>query len=200
MSVIAETLIGRRSGAARAAREALLIVGGSLVVAALAQLSIRLPFTPVPVTGQTLGVLLVGVALGPARGGAALALYLAEGAAGLPVFAEGAAGWAYLVLRDPLHASGGYLWGFLAAAVAVGWLARMGWDRSVAGAVGAMLVGNAIIYLFGVPWLASALGVSIADALGFGLYPFVAGDLIKVSLAGAILPGTWRLIGTDRGR
>lgn len=106
-----------------------LVFLGSLVVAGLAQLSVRLPFTPVPVTGQTLGVLLVGACLGAWRGGAALLAYLAEGAAGMPVFAEGMSGIHWLTPAGP---TGGYLWGFVAAAVLVGCLAQLGWDRGSA--------------------------------------------------------------------
>jgi biotin transport system substrate-specific component len=169
----------------------LLIVGASVFVALLAQVSIRLRF--VPISGQTLAVLLVGAALGSRRGGAALALYLAEGAAGLPVFAEGKAGVDYVLLRDPLHATGGYLWGFLVAAIVVGFLAERGWDRRFASALGAMLIGNVAIYLVGLPWLASAIGTTVEDALPFGLYPFVIGDTIKLVIAAAALPLAWRV-------
>lgn len=185
-----------------------LVVLGSLVVAGLAQVTVHLRF--VPITGQTLGVLLVGAALGGARGGLALALYLAEGAAGLPVFAEGTGGIEYLILRDPLHVSGGYLWGFLLAGVVVGFLAERGWDRRPGSALGAMFLGNAVIYLIGLPWLAASLGIPVVDAaatscnlttaggcdaMELGLYPFVLGDTIKLLLAAAALPTAWRLVG-----
>jgi biotin transport system substrate-specific component len=188
-----------------------LVVLGSLVVAALAQVSIHFRF--VPITGQTLGVLLVATTLGAPRGVAAIALYLTEGAAGLPVFAEGTAGLEYLVLMDPLHVSGGYLWGFLLAAGVVGFLAERGWDRRPGSALGAMFLGNGAIYLVGLPWLAASLGIPVVDsavspcdlataagcdALELGLYPFVAGDTLKLLLAAGALPAAWRL--ARRGR
>ena len=183
-----------------------LVVVGSLVIAGLAQVAVHLRF--VPITGQTLGVLLVAATLGAGRGSAAVALYLAEGAAGIPVFAEGGSGFQYLLLRDPLHVTGGYLWGFLLAAATVGFLAERGWDRHLGSALGAMLLGNVAIYLVGLPWLAAALGIPVVettpspcdltsaagcDALELGLYPFVVGDVIKLVVAAALLPAAWRL-------
>ncbi|MFN2526075.1 MAG: biotin transporter BioY [Actinomycetota bacterium] len=180
----------------------IVLVGlGSLFVAALAQLYIRLPLTPVPITGQTLGVLLVGASLGWARGGAALLLYLAEGALGLPFFAEGQEGARVLGLSS---ATGGYLWGFVIAAVIVGWLAEKGWDRSTRGSISAMLIGEIVIFSLGVVWLSAALDVPIIgqadqydDALDFGLYPFVIGDMLKLFIAAAVLPAGWRLAGKE---
>ncbi len=199
MSTLAGSLTGARS---RRAYDALAVVGGSLVVAALSQLSFRLPFTPVPVTGQTLAVLLVGASLGARRGAAALALYLAEGAAGLPVFAQAQGGIAHLVGVDPAHPTGGYLWGFVVAAAVVGLLAERGWDRAPGSAIGAMLIGEIVILSCGVWWLSLALDVPLQadgrtfnDALELGLYPFVVGDLLKVLLAAGILPAAWRLLG-----
>jgi biotin transport system substrate-specific component len=184
-----------------------LVVLGSLVVAALAQLSLRLPFTPVPVTGQTLAVLLVGASLGSVRGGASVLLYLAQGAAGLPVFAEGKAGAAFLVMADPLHTTGGYLWGFVLAAFVVGFLAERGWDRRLGSAIGAMLIGEVIVFALGVAWLAAALGVPLQapgqtfnDALEFGLYPFVVGEIAKLLIAGGLLPASWKLLTRPRPR
>jgi biotin transport system substrate-specific component len=189
------------------AYDALVVLTGSLVVAALAQLSVRLPFTPVPVTGQTLAVLLVGASLGSVRGAAALALYLVEGAAGLPVFAEGQSGAAFVLAADPLHATGGYLWGFVAAAFLVGWLAERGWDRKTGSAIGAMLLGEIVIFTCGVVWLAAALDVPVQapgqtfnDALEFGLYPFAVGDVLKVLIAAGALPVAWKLLGGRGGR
>lgn len=174
---------------------------GSLFVAALAQLYIRLPLTPVPITGQTLGVLLVGASLGWVRGGAALLLYLAEGAIGLPFFAEGQEGARVLGLSS---ATGGYLWGFVIAAAVVGFLAQKGWDRTTRGSISAMLIGEVIIFTIGVIWLAAALDVPVIgqadqydDALDFGLYPFVIGDLLKLFIAAAALPAAWRFAGKE---
>lgn len=187
------------------AYDAVVCIAGSLVVAALAQLSIKLPFTPVPITGQTLGVLLVGASLGAVRGGIAIILYLLEGAVGLPFYAEGKSGLDYLTAADALHATGGYLWGFVVASVFLGWLAERGWDRKLGSALGAMLIAEIIIFTFGVVWLAAALDVPIIgatekydDALDFGLYPFVIGDILKLLIAAGTLPAAWRLLGRDR--
>jgi biotin transporter BioY len=163
--------------------EIALIVAGSLLVALTAQ--IKIPLWPVPVTGQTFGVLLVGAFLGR-RAGISLLLYLLEGALGLPVFAGGAAGFAYLT-----GPTGGFLLGFVAAAFVVGWLAEQGWDRRVETAVLAMLLGNLVIYLLGLPWLAVFTGW--ADVLPLGLIPFIPGDVVKVILAALALPWGWRI-------
>jgi biotin transport system substrate-specific component len=193
VTTLAQALPRPRDRSARLALDIGLIVLGSLLVAAAAQLTIHLRF--VPITMQTLAVLLVGATLGSLRGGTAIALYLAEGAAGLPFFAEGKSGLDFLVLRDPVHSSGGYLWGFLLAAVLVGFLAERGWDRNVGSALGAMFLGNVVIYLVGLPWLADAIGLSIEDTLPFGLHPFIIGDTIKLLLAAGALPVAWRLVG-----
>jgi biotin transport system substrate-specific component len=181
-----------RSDVRRLERDAVLVVGGCLLVAGAAQVSIHLPFTPVPVTGQTFAVLLVGASLGSARGLASLALYLAVGIAGLPFFAGGASGGHVL-----MGASGGYLVGFALAGAVTGFLAQRGWDRSFSSALGAMLTGNVLIYLIGVPWLAHSLGASPLDqnVLLAGLYPFIPGDMLKLYLASALLPTAWRLVG-----
>lgn len=169
-----------------------LVTMGSLVVALTAQISVPLPWTPVPITGQMLGVLLVGVALGSARGFAALALYLIEGAAGLPFFAGGAAGPAVL-----LGPTGGYLLGFPVAAAITGALAERGWDRRVWTAALAMALGNLAVYAFGLPWLAQFVGWS--HVLVEGFWPFLPGALIKIGVASALLPFAWRWVG-DRDR
>ncbi len=183
--------------------DALAVVTGSLVVAALAQVSVRLPFTPVPISGQTLGVMLVGGALGARLGGAALLLYLAEGAIGLPFYAEGKSGLEILALSS---ATGGYLWGFLIAAVVIGWLAQKRWDREAKSAISAMVIGEIIIFTIGVLWLAQALDVPVAgdvggrNALTLGFYPFIVGDVIKLLLAAALLPTAWRFVPMERDR
>jgi biotin transport system substrate-specific component len=168
-------------------RDTLLVVGFSLLVGLSAQVAISLTGTPVPITGQTFGVLLTGALLGGGRGFLALALYLLEGALGLPVFAQGHAGLAAL-LATP---SAGYLWACPFAAAVVGALAERGWDRRVGTMALAMLAGNAVFYLFGLPWLARFVGA--ARALPMGLYPFLLGDAIKLLLAAALLPAAWRL-------
>lgn len=172
---------------------ALLALGGSWLVAGLAQISIPLPFTPVPITGQTLGVLLVGASLGPGLGAVSMGLYLAQGALGLPMFAGGSAGVSVLGLAS---ATGGYLWGFVLASAVVGYLSRHGWDRSIRSAIGAMFLGEVVLYAVGIPWLMQAIDVPLAKALELGLAPFVIGDTIKVLLAAGLLPAGWRLAGS----
>lgn len=172
-----------------------LAVGGSLLMGGLAQWTIKLPFTPVPITGQTLGVLLIGMALGPFWGTTSMLLYLAQGALGMNVFAEHASGTGWLFQMNADFASGGYLWSYPVAALAVGWLARRGWDRSLRGAISAMFIGEVIIYSFGIPWLMQATGVGIEKTLEWGLYPFVIGDALKLLLAASILPAAWKLTG-----
>ncbi len=185
----------RERTGARVAYQAAVALAGSLLVAAMAQLEVKLPFTPVPITGQTLGVLLVGAALGAGLGAVSMGLYLLEGAIGLPFFSGGDAGAEFLKLAS---ATGGYLWGFVVAGAVVGWLARRGWDRSVRSAIGAMFVGEVVLYAIGVPWLMSALDVPLEKGLEYGLYPFVIGDALKLLLAALLLPGAWRLV--ERGR
>ncbi|MGA9190453.1 MAG: biotin transporter BioY [Anaerolineales bacterium] len=162
----------------------LLVTAGSLVVAVSALIQVRLPFTPVPITAQTLAVLLIGVLLGSRRGGFALLAYLGEGLAGLPVFAGGGFGLAHL-----LGPTGGYLIGFAAAAFLVGWLAERGWDRRPLAALGAMTLGNLVIYAIGASWLAWMVGPN--QALALGVAPFVLGDVLKIGLGTALLPLGW---------
>jgi len=171
----------------------LLALAGSWLVAGLAQVEIRLPFTPVPITGQTLGVLLVGAALGPGLGAVSMALYLAQGALGLPFFAGGSSGADLLGLAS---VTGGYLVGFVVAAAAVGALARRGWDRSLRSSISAMFLGEIVLYLVAIPWLMQALDVSLGRALELGLAPFVVGDTLKILLAAGLLPAAWRLART----
>ncbi|MFQ5793645.1 MAG: biotin transporter BioY [Candidatus Bipolaricaulia bacterium] len=167
--------------------DAALIVGGSLFVTLAARISVPLPFSPVPITGQTFAVLLTGALLGSRRGALSLLAYLSEGALGLRVFAGGTGGWG--ILAGP---TGGYLIGFVFAAFLIGWLAERGWDRWVHTTALAMLFGNVIIYLFGLPWLAHFVGAD--RALPLGLSPFIPGDLIKLALAAALLPSGWKLL------
>jgi len=192
VTALAQTLPRPRTRGGSLAVDAALVVGGSLLIAVLAQVAIRLPFTPVPITGQTLGVLLVGTAYGWRLGALTLLLYLAEIAVGLPFAAEGEAGLERLTLATP---SGGYLWGFLLAGTLTGWLAGRGWDRSLRSSLGVMLLGNIVIYLVGVPWLAASIDVSGLEALELGLYPFVIGDTLKLLIAAGLLPAAWRLTG-----
>ena len=171
----------------------ILALAGSALIAASAQVWFTLPFSPVPVTGQTFGVLFVASLLGRGRGAAAVLLYLAEGAAGLPVFAEIKAG-AHILLGP----TGGYLAGFVPAAWVCGALAEHGLDRRVGGTILSMLLGNVAIFALGLPWLARYVGPEHALALGF--WPFLPGDVVKIALAAALLPLGWRLIGRREGR
>ena len=165
-----------------------LIVGFALLTAAAAQLSFRLPFTPVPITGQTFAVLLAGAAAGSWAGGASQVLYILLGGIGLPFYADQASGWSVVT-----GATGGYLVGFVAAAWLVGYLAERQQDRTMITAIPAFLAGTVVIYLFGVTWLATNLGVSATEAMELGLVPFVMGDLLKAALAGTLLPAAWKL-------
>jgi biotin transport system substrate-specific component len=168
-------------------RDLLLITTGALFVAALAQVKIPLPFTPVPLTGQTFAVLLVGAMLGSKRGVASLALYTLMGAVGLPFFAGGASGLAYL--SGPTL---GYLIGFVVAAYAVGTVAEWGLERSVRTSPVPFLAGTLVIYIFGAGWLAILFGIE--KALTLGVLPFIIGDAIKLVLAALALPAAWKLV------
>src|SRR5262245_57477057 len=172
-------------GGSRLAFQVACAVVGAALIAGLAQFTIYLPFTPVPITGQTLGVLLVGAAYGPALGAATVGLYLVAAVAGLPVLARNTAGGhdTGLQVLGPAFASAGYLWGFLLAAVLVGWLARHGWDRSFRSSVSGMFFGELVIYACGIPWLMHALGIDVQAALSYEHDPFVVGDPIAVLLA-----------------
>ena len=169
-------------------RDVTLIALGTLFVAILAQVRIPLPFTPVPLTGQTFAVLLVGAMLGSKRGMASLALYLVLGALGLPVFAGGASGIAYLS-----GATLGYLVGFVAAAAVVGLLAERGLERSVRTSLLPFFVGTVIIYALGVAWLSLVYG-SFGQAVAAGLVPFLIGDAVKLVAAALVLPAAWKLV------
>lgn len=175
----------------RTAWRVLLAFAGSWLVALLAQIEIPLPFTPVPITGQTLGVLLVGASLGAGLGGVSMLLYLAQGAIGLPFFSGGESGVEFLRLSA---ATGGYLWGFVLAAAVVGALAERKWDRSVRSSIGAMFLGEVVLYAVAIPWLMQALDVSLSRALEIGFAPFVVGDTIKLLAAAGLLPLAWRVV------
>jgi biotin transport system substrate-specific component len=168
-------------------RDVLLVIGAAALTGLAAQISIPLPFTPVPITLQTFTVLLAGAALGPWRGGAAMLLYLVAGSIGVAWFANGESGFG-----GPTF---GYIIGFVVAASVVGALASRGADRTVSGTVAIMVLGNLIIYAFGVPWLLASTGMPLFVALEKGLWPFVIGDALKIALAAGLLPLTWRLVG-----
>ena len=167
-------------------KDILLVVAGSLFVAVCSR--IEIPIQPVPITGQTLAVLLLGALLGTKRGSIAVVGYLGLGAGGLPVFAGGVSGAARLV-----GPTAGYLLGFVAAAVVVGWLSERGWDRRIGTTALAMVAGNLVIYLFGVAWLAQFVGWQ--RVLSLGVLPFLVGDAVKIGLAAFAMPIGWSLIG-----
>ena len=168
-------------------RDVVLVVAAAALTGLCAQVAIPLPFTPVPITLQTFAVLLSGAALGPWRGGAAMLLYLVAGSLGVAWFANGESGFG-----GPTF---GYIVGFVVAASVVGALASRGADRTVSGTVAIMVLGNLIIYAFGVPWLMASAGMPLFVALEAGLWPFVIGDALKIALAAGLLPLTWRLVG-----
>lgn len=167
-------------------RDIFLILAGSWLAALFAR--IEIPLQPVPITGQTFAVLLVGALLGSKRGAAAMIAYIAQGGLGLPFFAGGASGVGILT-----GATAGYLLGFVGAAYAVGWLAERGLERSVRTSILPFLVGTVIIYVFGVAWLSTLLG-SFSKAVQLGLLPFLVGDLIKLIAAALVLPSAWKFV------
>ncbi|MEK9911111.1 MAG: biotin transporter BioY [Candidatus Puniceispirillum sp.] len=188
MPVLADAMLGGRfvpATLSMSAAKAFLVVIGSLLLAASAQF--KIPLYPVPVTGQTLVVLLIGMTYGARLGGVTVAAYLFQGAVGLPVFAGGAFGIATL-----FGVTGGYLFGFLAAAVAMGKLAERGMGRTVTSTVIAMLIGNLVIYLMGATWLGSFIGFEKAVAVG--VVPFLYGDVAKLIVAAGLMPVAWRLV------
>lgn len=175
--------------------DVLLVLGACFFVALLAQIRIPLPFSPVPITGQTLGVLLSGSLLGSRLGATSMLLYVALGAIGLPVFTGGNGGIEYLQ-----GATLGYLAAYPIVGLLTGWLAERGWDREVSTTVVAMVLGSAVIYLLGAGWMAFGLGMGIEQALVLGVIPFLIGDAIKLAIAVAVLPGGWALLGREKTR
>lgn len=171
-------------------RDVALVVAGALLIYLTARVSIPVPGSPVPITGQTFGVLLVGGALGFRRGLIAVALYVLLGVVGLPFFAEGKGGVAVI-----WGATGGYLIGFAIAGALVGRLAELGWDRRLGGALGAMLLGNVTIYVIGLPWLKVVTGMTVQDTVANGLTPFLVGDALKLVLAAVLFPAAWWIVG-----
>ena len=178
--------VGERLGTR--VRHIALVVAGTLFVSLCAQ--VYIPTLPVPFTGQTFGVLLVGGALGFRRGLVALLLYLAIGAIGIPVYAQGKSG-----LDVIQGVTGGYLVGFVVAAALVGRLAELGWDRRIGGALAMMAIGTAVIYAIGVPWLKLAAGLSWTDAVAGGMTKVLIWDAAKLAVAAGIFPLSWWLIG-----
>ncbi|GAA2826961.1 biotin transporter BioY [Kitasatospora sp. CM 4170] len=186
-AVLADLLPAASGRFGAQARDLALVAGGAALTGLAAQLSVNVPGSPVPVTGQTFAALLVGTALGTRRGVASLGLYLLAGMAGLPWFADGTSGWSMPSL--------GYVLGFVLAAALTGALARRGADRSPVRTAAAMVLGSLAIYAVGVPYLAFALDVPLARAAELGLYPYLVGDALKAALAAGALPLAWKLLG-----
>lgn len=167
-------------------RDVLLVVGGAALTGLLAQIAIPVAGSPVPVTGQTFAALTVGMALGWQRGFASMALYLVAGMVGMPWYADHASG---------IHiASLGYVIGFVFAAALVGALASRGWDRSPLRTVGTMVLGNAVVYLFGVTYLMADLHIGMGTAWDIGMKNYLLGDGLKIVLAAGLLPVVWRAV------
>ncbi len=164
-----------------------LVMAGALLTAGAAQLAI--PLHPVPITMQTLAVLLVGSSLGAARGAASMLLYVALGAVGLPFYSDGESGFAVL-----FGSTGGYIIGFVFAAALTGWLAQRDWDKKFLGAAVSFLTGTVVIFAFGLVGLALVLGGTLEQTLAWGLYPFIIGGIIKAAIAAALIPGSWKLV------
>ncbi|MEU9291704.1 biotin transporter BioY [Streptomyces sp. NPDC048275] len=167
-------------------RDAALVLGGAALTGLAAQIALPVPGSPVPVTGQTFAALLVGTALGAGRGFLSLLVYALVGMAGMPWFAEGGSGAAAPSL--------GYVLGMLFASAAVGALARRGADRSMLRMAGTMLLGEAIIYAVGLPYLAASTSMSFSATIAAGLTPFLIGDALKAALAMGVLPAAWKFL------
>ena len=176
-------LVDNFSGDRSLTRDLLYIVGVSLLTGLMAQIRITLPFTPIPLTGQTFAVLLSGAVLGSRRGFLSQALYLALGAAGLPVFAGGAGSALHL-----LGPTGGYLWSFPVAAGLLGWLVERGASRSSPKLAGALIVSDLLILASGAAWLHILFRVPNSQSWVLGFYPFLGADILKIVLVGLSLP------------
>lgn len=171
------------------ARSSLLIVGGAVLTALMAQVVVPVPGSPVPITGQTLAVLLVAASIGPVRGSASMGVYLLGGLVGLPFYSEGSSGF-----TTAFGATGGYLLAFVPAAYLIGLAAARGADRRIASALLLFVAGQLLIFAVGVPWLAASTGMNASQALAAGLYPFLLGGLVKAVIAAVTLPGVWRAV------
>jgi biotin transport system substrate-specific component len=194
-TALVPSLVRPNSRAVALVADAVLVALGVTVIALSAQVSIPLPNTPVPLTGQTFGVLLVGASYGAIRAFATMALYLVVGGLGYGVFAAHASGWDVLKFAS---ATGGYLVGMLVAAALVGALADRGLSRKVPWVLVTMVLGNVVIYAFGFVWLQHAVGFTAAQTWHAGVRPFLPGDAIKIALAAGLLPAAWKLVGLVR--
>jgi len=187
-------------GTAAWSRDAFLVLTFSLLTALSAQVTIHLPL--VPLTGQTFAVLLTGALLGPRLGALTMLLYLAEGLAGLPVFAEHRSAWTpsnVLALPVILGPTAGYLFSYPFAAALVGWLAERGWDRKPLSMLAAILLGSLVVFAFGAGWLVHAHFVGASHVFAVGVLPFLPGDVLKALLAAGLLPLGWKWLGMKRG-
>jgi biotin transport system substrate-specific component len=195
-TALVPTLVRPASRSAALAADAVLVALGVALIALSSQVSISLePLTPVPITGQTFAVLLVGGAYGATRATATLAGYLVVGGLGFGVFADHASGWDVLRFAS---ATGGYLVGMLVAAALVGWLADRGWDRKPWRSLPTMVLGNVVIYAFGFVWLQHATGMTTHQTWDAGVQPFLWGDSIKILLAAGLLPAAWWVVDAVR--
>ncbi|WP_340150189.1 biotin transporter BioY [uncultured Sneathiella sp.] len=172
------------SRSAKLFRLAILALAGSMIIAVSAQIAV--PMWPVPMTMQTLAVTMIGATYGWRLGGATVALYVAEGAMGLPVFSGGGS------LASLVGPTAGYIYGFVAAAALVGYMVEKGWGASILKSTVAMTLGTAVIFAGGLSWLSTLIGVEAA--LAAGLYPFIAGGIVKIALAVALLPMAGKLV------
>lgn len=172
--------------------DAVLVAGGAALTAGLAQVAV--PLWPVPITGQTLAVLLVGAGLGALRGALSMLLYAAVGILGLPVFSDAGSG-----ARVLLGPTGGYILGFVLAAALTGWLAQRRWDRRLLAGMASFVAGSAVVFAVGLPWLGFTLGLTVEQTLQAGLYPFIVGGVIKAAVAAAVLRTAWHLVDRRAG-
>ena len=186
-------VFGATEGSALRIKQAVLVVLGIAALTIMAKIQVFLPNNPVPITLGTFGVLTIGAAYGARLGLVTILGYLALGAMGATVFAGEKAGLTYM-----MGGTGGYLVGYVLATLALGYAARMGWDRNIGLMAVAMLVGNALIYVPGLLWL-SGFAESWAQTLAWGITPFLIGDAIKLGLAALLLPAVWKLVGKARG-
>jgi len=192
--VLAE-VIGATEGAALRIKQAVLVLAGILLLAVAAKIKVPVWPSPVPVTLGTFAVLTIGAAYGPRLGLTTILGYMIIGALGFDVFANSTAETSGLTYM--MGGTGGYLLGYVLATVALGYVARMGWDRKVPGMAAAMLVGNALIYIPGLIWLGMLYGWD-KPIFEWGLTPFLIGDAMKLALAALLVPGLWKLIGSAR--
>jgi biotin transport system substrate-specific component len=175
------------------ARDAGLVALGVLFTALLAQVAVPVPGSPVPITGQTLAVVLTAASLGPVRGTAVQVVYILAGMVGLPFYSDASGG-----VDVVLGATGGYLIGFIPAAYLIGLAARRGADRTVLKALPLFAAGQAVIFAVGVPWLAVTAGMTASQALEAGFYPFILGGIVKAAIAAAVLGTAWAVVGRRR--